>query len=114
MNNLLALRNKVHTELLDLRCFDRYINLRQFSVAYNVADETDKEQLIKFRDLSKLRRLVKRVLIDSSELDELCVDDLRDESSRLGVSEYSKLSKIEMIVEIRRLSKHGKKTKTIS
>ncbi len=115
MNKLAEIQNQIHTESLDLRCLDRYLRSTQFENAFSMANIEDKRQLekqIKTKDLWRLRQKVKNILIDTTDLDTLSVENLRIKASELSVTNYARLSKLELVAELRRA--YGKKEKTVS
>lgn len=117
MNKLAEIRNQVHSEFLDLRCLDRYLRNPQFESAYSVANDEDKKRLekqIKTRDLGKLRRIVKSIFIDTADLGALPVEDLRIKASEHGVTNYARLSKLELVNALWRKLKYGQKAKAVS
>lgn len=117
MENLIEIRNRVHSEFLDLRCLDRYLRNPQFESAFNAADEEDKKRLekqIKTRDLGKLRHIVKSILTNTADLGSLPVEDLRIKASESGVTNYARLSKLELVTALRRKLKYVEKAKAVS
>ncbi len=117
MNNLTEIRDKIHSEFLDLRCLDRYLRNPQFEAAYNAAVETDRvnlEKQVKSRDLGRLRRTVKSILIDTDDLGAIPVEDLRIKASKHGVTNYARLSKLELVAALRRKLRYVQKEKAVS
>ena len=116
MNKLAEIRDKVHSEFLDLRCLDRYLRNPQFEAAYSAADDADRvnlEKQIKSRDLGRLRRIVKVILIDTADLGAIPVEDLRIKASEYGVTNYARLSKLELVAALRRKLKYVQKEKAV-
>lgn len=94
------LRNQTHTELLNKRSLDRYVNGARFEEAFELS--TDKErktlsQLVDEGKVSKLRAFVKSLFIKYDDLANLDIRDLRERARQCGVRKYNHLDKLQLV-----------------
>ena len=99
------LRTQTHTEFLNQRSLDRFVNSDRFEEAFKLATDREKRlltQLINEVDVIKLRRLVKDIFVKYDDLINIDIGRLRERAKQCGVRNYNHLGKVELVTMIRK------------
>ena len=99
------LRNQTHSELLNQRSLDRYVNCDRFEEAFKLATDREKKvlsQLVNECDVLKLRKVVKAIFTKHDDLANLDHRTLRTRARDVGVRNYNHLGKLQLVAMIRK------------
>ena len=98
------LRTQTHSELLNQRSLDRYVNSDRFEEAFKLATDKEKKvlsQLVNECDVPKLRTLVKGIFTKHDDLANLDQRTLRERARQCSVRNYNHLGKLQLVAAIR-------------
>ena len=99
LESVVRLQSAVHLRLLDLRRLERILNSKNFMDSWAVINNTQKTDIIKL-----IRRIKPDKIMDilvNYDLETSPVSNLRRIASCLHIKNYSRLSKLQLVKEIK-------------
>lgn len=111
MQELEKLRSNLRKEVNTLRSLDYIIGQISFENLWIVSDEKDKKRLLEIIEKRNKERLITWVKNHPSiDIGEKSLTQLRDAARDLGIKNYSRLSKIELLLSIKEAKAKPNKT----